>query len=209
MRETVPAAAGESTWTTLDGVLVPVTALLKRWRDDRPDGAGARRKEEVAAVRKRMGAAARAPAGDETVALAKELRALRPLVLEAFAGVRACSGCGRGRPEPHGHWNGGFCCGGATGGVFDDDEVAALALSGTRPRDLRPPSGDHAGCAFRGPEGCSLDAVDRPNLCVRFACRELEAELRASGEWTRVRALTRRLEQTFARFVKARDDQGA
>jgi hypothetical protein len=189
-------------------VLLPVAALLKRWRDDRHDASSARvakRKQEVAAVRKRTGAAARGPASDEAVALAKELRQLRPQVLEAFAGVRACTGCGRGRPEPNGHWNGGFCCGGATGGVFDDHEVAALALAGTRPRHLRPPSGDHAGCAFRGPEGGSLDAVDRPNVCVRFACRELEAELRASGDWPRVRALTRRLEQTFTRFVKARD----
>jgi hypothetical protein len=41
-------------------------------------------------------------------------------------------------------------------------------------------------------------------VCVRFACRELEAELRARGEWERVRTLTRRLEETFRRFEKAR-----
>jgi hypothetical protein len=156
----------------------------------------------VAEVRRRIATASRAPATDQARALARELRELRPRVLEAFAGVRACSGCGRGRPLPHGKWNGGFCCGGATAGVFDDDEVAALALAGTRPGDLRPPPGEHAGCAFRGPGGCSLEPVDRPNLCVRFACRELEAALKASGDWERVRALTRQLEQAFARFAR-------
>ena len=97
--------------------------------------------------------------------------------------------------------------GGATAGVFDDDEVAALALGGTRPRDLhhrpRTPDEPQAGCAFRGPQGCTLPAVDRPNLCVRFACRELETELRASGDWERVRALTKQLETAFARFTRA------
>lgn len=178
-------------------MLIPVQDLVRRWRSPRS------RTGEIDAVRRRVARAARAGGSDEAVRLAAELRALRPEVLAAFEGVRACGGCGRGRPEPHGHWRGGFCCGGRTDGVFDDDEVAALALAGTRPRDLRGPAGDHAGCAFRGAEGCSLDAQDRPNLCVRFACRELEAELRASGDWARVRALTRRLEVTFARFVKA------
>jgi hypothetical protein len=180
-------------------VLVPVTSLLKRWRSPRS------RTLAVDAVRRRMARAAKTPSSAEAVALAEELRELRPRVLEAFAAVRACSGCGRGRPEPHGHWQGGFCCGGRTEGVFDEDEVAALALAGTRAHDLQAPSGEHAGCAFRGPTGCSLDAQDRPNLCVRFTCRELEAELRASGDWARVRALTRQLDQTFARFVKAHD----
>lgn len=159
---------------------------------------------EIERARQRIADAARAGGSEEAVRLARELRQLRPLVSEAFAGVRACSGCGRGRPEPHGHWDGGFCCGGATSGVFDDDEVAALALGGTRPGDLRGPAGDHAGCAFRGPEGCSLEAVDRPNLCVRFACRELEGELRESGQWSRVRALTTALEACFRSFVRAR-----
>jgi choline dehydrogenase-like flavoprotein len=145
----------------------------------------------------------------EAALLAKELRELRPRVLAAFAAVNACHGCAKGRSEPHGHWSGGFCCGGRTDGVFDDHEVAALALGGTRPGDLQAPPGDHAGCAFRGPEGCSLDARDRPNLCVRFVCRELEAELREDGAWPAVRALTRELETTFARFVKAIDGVAA
>jgi hypothetical protein len=183
-------------------VLLPLRDLVRELRAPRPSPAS--RAVEIADTRKRVAAAARAGGSDEATRLALELRELRPLVSAAFAGVRSCASCGRGRPEPHGHWQGGFCCGGATEGVFDDDEVAALALGGTRPRDLRGPAGDHAGCAFRGPEGCSLDPVDRPNLCVRFACRQLETELRDSGQWQRVRSLTRKLETTFARFVKAR-----
>jgi hypothetical protein len=157
----------------------------------------------VAAVRKAVAEAATEGGSDEAIALAKELRELKPQVLAAFDGAEACGGCGSGRSLPHGRWDGGFCCGGRTEGVFDEAETAALALGGTRPRDLQGPAGDHAGCAFRGPDGCSLDARDRPTLCVRFVCRELEGELRASGDWTRVRALTLKLETTFARFVKA------
>ena len=183
-------------------MLLPVTALLRRFRGE-PG-----RAKDVAALHARFKVAARAPASDEARALAQELRELRPKVLEAFAGVSACSGCARGRPLPHGQWNGGFCCGGATAGVFDDDEVAALALGGTRPRDLRhrprTPDEPQAGCAFRGPQGCTLEAVDRPNLCIRFACRELEAELREKGDWERVRALTKQLETVFARFTRSR-----
>jgi hypothetical protein len=184
-------------------VLLPVRELVRRWRVPRS------RATETREVRRRIARAREAGGSAQTVALARELRELRPQVLAAFDAVRSCSGCGRGRSEPHGHWNGGFCCGGRTEGVFDDDEVAALALAGTKPRDLRGPSGDHAGCAFRGPKGCSLDARDRPNVCVRFACRELEAELRADGRWDRVRALTRQLDETFRRFVEARRDDAA
>ncbi len=180
-------------------MLIPVRDLVRRWRVPRS------RASEVADVRRRIARAAADEAPDDVVALARELRELRPRVLAAFEGVRSCSGCGRGRPEPHGHWDGGFCCGGRTEGVFDDDEVAALALAGTRPGDLRAPRGDHAGCAFRAAGGCTLDARDRPNLCVRFACRELQAELEASGRWGEVRALARRLDETFRRFVRARD----
>ena len=178
-------------------VLLPVATLMRKWRGP------ASRRAEVQAVRARVRRASKGAASDEAKALARELRELRPRVLAAFDGVQACRGCGRGHSLPHGRWSGGFCCGGRTEGVFDDGEVAALALAGTRPRDLVAPTGDHAGCAFRGPEGCSLDPRDRPSLCVRFVCGELEAELRESGRWEETRALTRRLETTFARFVRA------
>jgi hypothetical protein len=191
-------------------VLLPVSALLARWRG--PQG----RRVEVKALRARLARAAReadagpeadpGPEADTLRALAAEVRDLKPLVLRAFDGAHACGGCGRGRPAPHGRWDGGFCCGGRTEGVFDDDEVAALALAGTRPRDLRPPPDrdDHAGCAFRGATGCSLEPAHRPALCVRFACRELEAELRAAGRWSELRALARRLDEAMRRLADGR-----
>ncbi len=178
-------------------MLLPVGELVRRWRGPRS------RALAIDAVRTRVASAAKTGGSDEAKALAEELRELKPQVLAAFEGVKACGGCGAGKSLPHGRWDGGFCCGGRTEGVFDEHETAALGLGGTRARDLRGPAGDHAGCAFRGPEGCSLDARYRPTLCVRFVCRELEGELRESGDWARVRALTQRLETTFARFVKA------
>ncbi len=189
----------------VQAVLVPVAALLRRLRGL---PSSERRAAEVSDVRRRIAAAARAPASGETRELARQLRALRAEALAAFDGdaawVSPCQTCAQGRPAPHGRWSGGFCCGGATAGVFDADEVAALALGGTLPGQLRAPDGEQAGCAFRGPEGCSLDAADRPTLCVRFACRELEASLRAAGRWERVRERTRALERAFARFQSAR-----
>ena len=61
----------------------------------------------------------------------------------------------------------------------------------------------YAGCAFRGPEGCSLGAADRPNLCVRYVCRELDAELASSSEGARIKSLARRIGDTFVRFRAA------
>jgi hypothetical protein len=184
-------------------MLIPVRDLVRRWRGPRS------RSEEVAALRSRLAAASREKFSDEEVAAARELRELRAQAASVFRGVHSCTRCAQGRPPPHGHFIGGFCCGGKTADVFHDDEVAALAAGGTRGRYLRVPDGDHAGCAFRGPEGCSLDARDRPTLCVRFVCRELEAELRSRGEWTRVRAATRMLEEALRRFARAREARGA
>jgi hypothetical protein len=141
-----------------------------------------------------------AEASAEEVALARDLRRLREELTEALATVTACGGCARGRSLPHGRWNGGHCCGGRTEDIFTDDELRALRLSGTTPSRLSPPRSDHSGCAFRGPEGCSLDVADRPNLCVRFICRELESELAASGSSPLVKKLAGDLARTFARF---------
>jgi len=182
-------------------MLIAARDLVRRLRAPAP------RKAEVARLRARLAQTARERASAEEIVLASQMRALRPALADAFAGVSSCRGCARGRPLPHGRWRGGFCCGGETDGVFDDDEVAALAIGGTASRQLRSPDGELSGCAFRGPTGCSLEPVDRPNVCVRFACRELEAELRARGDWAAVRALSRQLEAAFARFVRARSER--
>ena len=71
--------------------------------------------------------------------------------------------------------------------------------------EVPPPPSDHAGCAFRGEAACSLDVADRPNLCVRFICRELESELSSRPEWSATRKLARELGETFTRFAKLRE----
>jgi hypothetical protein len=136
--------------------------------------------------------------------IAAELLRLRRALTEALAGVEACGGCARGHPLPHGRWHGGHCCGTRTELVFTEDEVGALRLSGTTPARLLPPEGDHAGCAFRGPEGCSLDPADRPNICVRFICRELEEELDERGDRRAVKAIAASLGDAFERFRRLR-----
>jgi hypothetical protein len=180
-------------------VLIAAHHLVDRLRHPRS------RADEVLAVRRRlMAQTAPSDASDEELALARDLRRLREELSQALAGVSACGTCARGHALPHGRWSGGQCCGGHTEGVFTDDELAALRLSGTTPSRLVPPRSDHAGCAFRGPEGCSLDVADRPNLCVRYVCRELDGELRELGSVTSVKAIARELGTTFDRFSRVR-----
>mgnify|MGYP003525826015 FL=1 len=138
----------------------------------------------------------------ERVSLARRLGELRQQLTDALRDVRSCAGCALGHPEPYGHWSGGHCCGGETPRVFTDDELAVLKLSGTTSSKLTPPRSDFAGCAFRGPVGCSLEPGDRPPLCVRFVCMELERELRQRGDLPKIRALQRELSETFARLTR-------
>ena len=175
--------------------------LLGRWRDARLHS------QDLAALRARFRASsrgARASAGEAREAL--RLRRLRREILATLGEVQACRSCARGHPLPHGRWEGGHCCGAVTLDIFCDDEVAALQLGGARPRDLRAPRGGRAnsGCAFRGPRGCSLSAACRPNLCVRFLCQELRAELRSRGDFGRLVKLITELRRTFGRFQALR-----
>jgi hypothetical protein len=176
-------------------VLIPVQHLLDRLRHPRS------RADELRDVRRRL-AAAPGPgeATAEELSAAQALRRLREELSAALSGVESCSGCASGHPLPHGRWDGGHCCGCATTQVFTDDEIAALRLGGTTPARLAAPAGDHAGCAFRGPGGCSLDAADRPSICVRYVCRELEDELRGRGDRASVKAIAAELGRTFERF---------
>ena len=184
-------------------MLLPAHRLVDRLRHPRS------RADELTALRRRFAEVDRAAASDDERAVAAQLRELRLQLSRALAGTTSCSSCARGYPLPHGRWDGGHCCGGRTEELFSEDEVAALALGGTRVSSLRAPTGDHAGCAFRGSEGCSLEVADRPNLCVRYVCRGLETELRGSGRWDEVRVVARRLRETFARFVALREERAA
>ena len=183
-------------------MLITVQHLLDRLRHPRS------RADEVASLRRRL---AGAPGPDEVsaeeIALAMEMRRLREELSLALAGVTSCGGCAHGHPLPHGRWRGGHCCGTRTALVYTDDEVAALRLSGTTPARLIPPQGDHAGCAFRGPEGCSLEVADRPGICVRFVCMELEGELRERGDLRAIKALGAALARAFERFRALRAER--
>jgi hypothetical protein len=182
-------------------VLIPIQRLLDRLRH--PPS----RAEEAAALRRRLVAAPGPGAvSAEEVEAALAIRRLKGELSAAFGEPSSCGGCARGHPPPHGRWNGGHCCGGRTEGVFSDAEVAALRLSGTTPaRLVLPPASDHAGCAFRGPEGCSLDPRDRPALCVRYVCRDLEAELRERGRFAAIKALRAELGAAIERFDRLRE----
>ena len=141
-------------------------------------------------------------AGPSAVESARRLRTLRVETSAAFNGVEACGSCAKGRPEPNGHWRGGHCCGGRTLDLFTPTEVAALKLAGVRAKDLRAPAGDHAGCAFRDEQGCALPPEHRPNICVRFVCLELRAELREGESWRKVSVLAAALRDESARFER-------
>jgi hypothetical protein len=167
------------------------------------------RRAELRALRaqfRTLPAASGANAPQRTLAF--ELRGRKEALLEALDDALgeeqpACRTCARGHPLPNGRWEGGHCCGSPTFNLFTPDEVRALGLGGTKPTDLRPPSSEQAGCTFRGSMGCSLAAVDRPNLCVRYLCRELSGQLARRGELRRILTLCAELDATFARFKAA------
>ncbi len=174
-------------------MLLSIRHLLDRSRHPRS------RADDLARLRARFAAQPTArEVGGARVADAQALRRLRRELAAALEGVEACRGCARGHPEPAGRFDGGHCCGGDTFRVFTPDEVAALKWGGTRVRDWEPPSGEQAGCAFRGPRGCSLAPEHRPTLCLRYICMELRSELRAEPRWRRIGALTREIEARWS-----------
>jgi hypothetical protein len=189
-------------------VLISLRHLVLRLRHPRS------RADELATLAARFAVQPSArEASDEERAVARRMRVLRRELSDAIGAVSACSRCARGHPLPNGRWDGGHCCGGGTFRVFTPDEVASLKIAGTRVNDLDPPQGDHAGCVFRGPEGCSLEPEDRPSICVRYVCPELREELRTSEDelrWRRVGELARELQRCIDRFAAlrqaARDD---
>jgi len=159
------------------------------------------RADELARLRARYRAQPSPRAcSEEAQRLAKELRRLRRAMADALSRleVQACRGCARNHPLPEGRWPGGHCCGGKTLSIFSPEEVAALRLGGTRTRDWKPPTSDHAGCVFRGPRGCSLAPEDRPSICLRYVCLELRHELKEGGDWAELSRLAAELRDTDA-----------
>lgn len=162
------------------------------------------RADELLVLRDRLRREAMAKIGDEERALALEVRALKETASEALADTKACHTCATGKRWPRGAHAGGDCCSGVTADLFDDDEVGALAAAGTRPRDLRAPRGDHAGCAFRGELGCTLEAVDRPMRCVHYTCMILRRELKATSALAATDAILVQLKGRMAELVALR-----
>lgn len=175
-------------------VWVPLQRLLLRKH-------GASRAAELVELHRRM-RAERSGAGER--AAAEEVRALKIRVSAALAGVDSCRTCATGKPAPRGVFSGGDCCTGVTAELFSDDEIAALVGGGTTPRDLRAPTSELAGCAFRGARGCTLAPGDRPERCVTYTCGTLRRELHTRGDLARVEALLAELHATMERFVALR-----
>ena len=178
--------------------------IAARYLVDRMRGP-ASRADELIAVRRRL----QAQPGRDSVSsgeleLAQRMGELRQEMSRALGNARSCSSCTRGYPLPEGRWDGGHCCTGDTLDIFNANEVAALGLAGTGPGDLTPPRADHAGCAFRGPTGCSLAPRHRPTVCARYLCGELRGELARSDELPAIIDLLDELDDAFEAFLDLR-----
>lgn len=166
----------------------------------------ASRADELTELRGRMRAERARSVDDDERALARDVLAQKLRVAATLDAVSSCRTCAVGQPWPRGHHDGGACCAGVTGELFDDNEVAALAQAGTRPGDLTPPAGGdgHAGCAFRGPRGCTLEVTHRPGRCVHYLCDTLRRELHRGGRLDRIEAELAALDGAMRRFVATR-----
>ncbi|HEY5937735.1 MAG TPA: hypothetical protein VIU61_23970 [Kofleriaceae bacterium] len=178
-------------------MLIAVERLLIKIRQPRSRAA------ELIALRRRLRAERARDVDDEERALAREVLARKLAVSAELTAVSSCRSCATGAPWPRGGYDGGDCCAGVTADLFDDNELAALAHAGTRPQDLHPPAGAdaHAGCAFRGPTGCSLEVTHRPGRCVHYLCETLRGELHARGQLDAMEARLGELNRTMQQFV--------
>jgi hypothetical protein len=159
----------------------------------------ASRRDEIRDVRRRLRAAGRRSWDEAAV---ERLKRARAAMTQAQGRLRACESCAIGCDPPHGQWEGGFCCGGETANLISDTELASMAACGIGPADLVPPTTrEHAGCAFRGPRGCSLDASKRPCVCLWYLCRDVSQELGHAGRGKQAGARARELEQAFIAFA--------
>jgi len=172
----------------------------------------ASRADELAALRQRLRTERASLIEADERALAAEVARRKLAVAAAVGSVASCGSCAVHQPWPVGSSAGGACCAGVTANIFDDPELAALAVAGTRPRDLRPPAGGdaHAGCAFRGAEACSLALEHRPARCVHYVCDTLRAELHRGGRLDAIEAQLAELDRAMRAFTavyRARQDR--
>ncbi len=175
-------------------VLVAVERLLIKLRQP------ASRADELVALRRRLRAERSAAVDEPEPALAREVLARKLAVADVLTAVESCRSCAKGQPLPRGQHDGGDCCAGVTEQLFDDRELAALAAAGTRPRDLVAPREVHAGCAFRGAQGCTLAVAHRPARCVHYLCDTLRHELFDRGQLDAVEGKLAALDHAMQRF---------
>ena len=178
-------------------MLIAVERLLLKIRQPRA------RADELIALSRRLRAERAAEVGDDERALAREVHAAKLAVSAELEAVTSCRSCATGLPWPSGAHDGGACCSGVTADLFDDNELAVLALTSTRPGDLVAPRGSdpHAGCAFRGPRGCTLEVTHRPGRCVHYVCDALRRELHTRGQLEVVEARLADLNRTMQEFT--------
>jgi len=177
-------------------MLVAVERLLIKLRQP------ASRADELVELRWRMREEIASDVDDEERLLAHEVRAKKLEVAARLHAVSSCGSCAIHQPWPVGGYEGGACCSGVTAELFDDNELAALAHAGTRTRDLMPPRREaHAGCAFRGSRGCTVDVAHRPARCVHYVCDTLRRELHDRGQLDAVEAELADLNRAMQRFV--------
>jgi hypothetical protein len=182
-------------------MLIAVRYLLDRLRHPRS------RAQELLQLRRRLLVARRASVSADERELAENMRGLRSRIAIAIGQPTSCATCARRYPPPNGRWDGGYCCGTDTWRVFTDEELVAIAASGTRAADLVCPQSDHAGCVFRGPTGCTISAVDRPNICLRYLCLTLVGELRERGDLKPIDAMCQELASCLRRFSDLRAER--
>jgi len=178
-------------------VLIAVERLLIKVRQPKS------RADELIELRQRLRDELARDIDGEERALARDVRARKLAVAAELHSISSCRTCATGQPWPRGEYDGGACCSGVTADLFDDNELAALAHTGTRPANLVPPGGSdaHAGCAFRGPRGCTLDVMHRPSRCVHYLCDMLRRELFQRGQLDAVEAKLSELSRVMKQFV--------
>lgn len=178
-------------------MLIAIERLLRNLRQP------ASRKQELAELRARLRDELDGDVEADERELAHAVLDHKRAVAAELNDVSACGTCATGQPWPVGGYAGGACCSGVTAELFDDNELAALAHAGTRPRDLVAPDHDdaHAGCALRGARGCSLDLAHRPARCVHYVCDSLRRELHARDRLDAIEAKLAELNRTMQRFT--------
>jgi len=177
-------------------MLVTVERLLIKLRQP------ASRADELVELRRRLRDEIASDVDDAERRLARDVHARKLDVASTLRAVSSCSSCAIHQPWPVGGYEGGACCSGVTAELFDDNELAALAHAGTRTRDLTPPRREaHAGCAFRGSRGCTVDVAHRPARCVHYICDGLRRELHDRGQLDAIEAKLADLNRAMQRFV--------